>query len=60
MLIQKYLYRIKINDEVKQYIDVLKKHNIKTSSIIRKAMLLALKEKCNEIKVEIKKAKTPF
>jgi len=60
MLIQKYLYRIKINDEIKQYFDILKKQNIKTSTIVRKAILLALKEKCNEIKVEIKRAKTPF
>ena len=51
---------LRIDSEIRDYINFLKLHNIKHSDIIRESIKETLKEKCIEYKIEQKKDKYPF
>lgn len=60
MKLNKYPYRIKIDEEIKNYIDFLNKNKINSAKIIRNYMKESLKNKCIEFKFKQKQIKYPF
>lgn len=60
MKLNKYPYRIKIDEEIKNYIYFLNKNKINSAKIIRNSMKESLKNKCIEFKFKQKQIKYPF
>lgn len=60
MKLNKYPYRIKIDDEIKSNIEFLRKNKIKVSHIIRETIRKPLLDKCIEFKLELTKEILPF